>query len=49
MGAPTGGTFSVDASGAALPSGMSLSTQGLLSLGDALVGDTDGVVFAYSV
>lgn len=48
-GTPAGGVFSVDASGAGLPSGMTLSPEGLLSVGAAGVGDTEGVVFAYEV
>jgi hypothetical protein len=43
-----GGIFSVDPRGAALPSGMSLSTAGLLSVGSATAGTTVGVIFAYS-
>lgn len=40
------GVFSVDPSGNALPTGMTLSSNGLLSVGSAAVGDTTGVVFA---
>jgi hypothetical protein len=47
-GAPTGGTFAVDPSGAALPAGMSLSAAGVLSVGGAAVGSTKGVVFSYT-
>lgn len=47
QGAPSGGTFSVDPSGAPLPNGMTLSSNGVLSVGGAVVGDTNGVVFAY--
>jgi hypothetical protein len=44
-----GGRFSVDTSGAALPPGVNLSPEGILSLtGGAKVGVTDGVVFAYA-
>lgn len=42
-----GGTFSVATDGAALPTGMSLDAAGILSLGTASVGITDGVVFVY--
>jgi hypothetical protein len=45
----TGGTFAVDSSGAPLPAGVSLSTDGVLSLTDATsLGRTEGVVFAYT-
>lgn len=45
----TGGVFSVDPSGAPLPSGMSLdAATGILTVGTAAVGDTNGVVFAYT-
>ena len=44
-----GGRFSVDTSGAALPPGVTLSPEGILSLtGGARVGATNGVVFAYT-
>ena len=45
----TGGTFAVDSSGAPLPAGVSLSTDGVLSLtGATSLGRTEGVVFAYT-
>lgn len=47
-GVKPNGTFSVDPSGAQLPSGMSLSSNGVLSVGNAVVGDTNGVIFVYT-
>jgi len=48
-GTKQGGTFGVDSSGAALPSGVSLSSDGILSLDSAAsVGVTQGVVFSYT-
>jgi len=48
-GTRRGGRFSVDTSGAGLPPGVNLSSEGILSLtGGAKVGVTDGVVFAYT-
>ncbi len=45
-----GGIFSVDASGAALPLGVTLATSGLLSVAAmATAGIANGVVFAYAV
>ena len=44
-----GGIFAVDPSGAALPSGMTLSPAGILAVGTAAVGSATGVVFSYSV
>lgn len=42
-----GGTFGVSPSGNPLPAGMSLSATGLLSVGSAKAGRTDGVIFTY--
>jgi hypothetical protein len=46
-GLARGGTFSVASSGAALPSGMSLSSGGILSVGSASASQVSGVIFAY--
>lgn len=46
-GVVAGGVFTVDTTGAALPAGMSLAANGVLSVGTAVVGDTTGVIFAY--
>ena len=43
-----GGTFAVSTSGAALPTGMRLSSSGVISLGSAEAGVIDGVVFSYT-
>lgn len=43
-----GGVFSVDATGAALPAGMTLSANGILSVGSASVATTAGVIFSYN-
>jgi hypothetical protein len=43
-----GGFFGVSASGAALPSGMILSANGILSMGSATPGRAVGVVFTYT-
>jgi hypothetical protein len=43
-----GGTFGVSASGAALPAGMTLSTVGILAIGNAAVAAVVGVVFTYA-
>jgi hypothetical protein len=43
-----GGTFAVSPSGAALPDGMRLSSAGIVSLGSAVPGVVEGVVFSYS-
>jgi hypothetical protein len=46
---PRGGSFSVDPSGAGLPAGMSLATNGLLSVASATrAGVTQGVIFVYT-
>jgi hypothetical protein len=42
-----GGTFDVDSSGTALPNGMTLATDGVLSVGSATTG-ASGVVFGYN-
>ncbi|MGE0763324.1 MAG: hypothetical protein AB7N80_08600 [Bdellovibrionales bacterium] len=42
------GVFSVDPTGAALPAGMTLAANGVLSVGTAAVGDTNGVIFSYT-
>lgn len=47
-GTPAGGTFDVDPSGAPLPAGMTLSADGILSVGTATAAVVDGVVFGYS-
>ncbi|MEQ1506318.1 MAG: hypothetical protein ABMB14_29065 [Myxococcota bacterium] len=47
IGTPAGGTFGMDPSGAALPAGMTLSGDGILSVGTAAAGTIDGVVFTY--
>jgi hypothetical protein len=47
-GVVRGGTFGVSTSGAALPSGMSLSASGILSVGSATAGPVVGVVFTYA-
>jgi hypothetical protein len=45
--AAPGGTFSVASDGAALPAGMILGADGVLQIGSALAGTTEGVVFLY--
>ncbi|MCC7382051.1 MAG: hypothetical protein IT384_09485 [Deltaproteobacteria bacterium] len=47
-GVRRGGTFAVDPSGTPLPPGMSLSSDGILSVGTAVAGETVGVVFSYT-
>jgi len=47
-GVARGGVFDVSASGARLPSGMSLTPAGILSVGAATVGSVAGVVFTYA-
>ncbi len=39
------GVFGVDPSGTKLPAGMSLTSAGILSVGNAVVADTVGVIF----
>ena len=43
-----GGLFDVSTSGARLPTGMTLTPAGILSVGTATVGSVAGVVFTYS-
>jgi hypothetical protein len=43
-----GGTFGVSSSGAALPSGMTLSPAGILSVGAAVAAQVAGVIFTYT-
>lgn len=46
---PRGGSFSLDPNGASLPAGMSLASNGLLSVAStALTGVTTGLVFKYT-
>ena len=47
-GVVQGGTFGISSSGASLPSGMSLSSAGILAVGSATVGDVVGVIFTYA-
>lgn len=47
-GVARGGVFGVSASGAPLPTGMTLTPAGVLSVGTAKVGSVTGVVFTYS-
>jgi hypothetical protein len=48
-GVKLGGTFSVDPSGAALPTGVTLSSKGILSASSGAALDAvSGIVFAYS-
>lgn len=47
-GVKTGGIFSVDPSGAQLPSGMTLSANGVLSVGTASASSIAGVIFVYT-
>lgn len=46
-GVARGGRFGLDASGASLPPGMTLSAAGVLSVGSAAIGTVTGVVFTY--
>jgi hypothetical protein len=43
-----GGLFDVSTSGARLPTGMTLTPAGILSVGTAAVGSVAGVIFTYS-
>ena len=43
-----GGTFSLAATSGPLPSGMSLSAQGILTLANPIAGVTNNIVFAYA-
>jgi hypothetical protein len=47
-GVVRGGTFGVDPSGTSLPDGITLTSAGILSLGNAKVGQTSGVIFTYT-
>lgn len=47
-GVVRGGVFSVSSSGASLPTGMSLTGAGILSVGSAAIGTVAGVVFSYA-
>jgi hypothetical protein len=47
-GVARGGMFAVDKGGAALPSGVSLSPAGILSVNTAMQTQISGVVFAYT-
>jgi hypothetical protein len=47
-GVTRGGSFGVSPSGSALPGGMVLSAAGILSVGNAVVGQTSGVIFTYA-
>lgn len=47
LGVIKGGKFAIDASGAALPVGMLLTSAGILSVGTAAVGTVSGVIFTY--
>jgi hypothetical protein len=42
-----GGTFGIDPGGAALPKGLSLSSNGTLAVGTAVAGTVRGVFFTY--
>jgi hypothetical protein len=46
-GVAPGGIFGVDSTGAPLPTGMSLKSNGTLVVGRAAVGAVNGVVFTY--
>ena len=46
-GVARGGTFGVSSAGAALPSGVTLSPQGILSIGNAGATEVVGVIFTY--
>jgi len=46
-GVRKGGTFGISPTGARLPAGMTLAATGLLSVGSARAGRTDGVIFTY--
>ena len=48
IGVTRGGQFGVSSSGAKLPTGMTLTPAGILSVGSASVGSVAGVVFTYS-
>lgn len=48
-GVARGGLFNIDSGGAALPSGVSLSSAGLLAVSGAAVVNVTGVIFRYSL
>lgn len=47
-GVARGGAFGVSTAGANLPTGMTLTPAGILSVGAAIVGSVSGVVFTYA-
>ena len=47
-GVARGGVFGISTSGARLPTGMSMTPAGILSVGTAIVGNVTGVVFTYA-
>lgn len=47
-GVTRGGLFAIEATGASLPSGMTLSSAGLLAVGGAAVVNVSGVIFNYT-
>ncbi len=47
-GVKAGGTFALDPGSAPLPSGMTLTPDGTLSLGAATAGSVGGVIFLYA-
>jgi hypothetical protein len=47
-GVARGGVFTIDSTGASLPTGVTMTSNGLLYAGTASVGTTTGVVFRYS-
>ena len=47
-GVSRGGTFSLTSTSRSLPTGVSLSTQGILTVVDPIVGITSNIVFAYA-
>jgi hypothetical protein len=48
-GVARGGTFGVSSAGAPLPAGMTLSSAGILAIGNATAGEVVGVIFTYQV
>lgn len=44
----SGGAYGVDLAGTQLPSGMTMSPEGVLNVGTAVVGNTPGVAFEYA-
>jgi len=47
-GVARGGVFGISPGGAALPSGVTLSSAGILSVGNASAGAVVGVLFTYA-